>query len=168
MRLNYGRLKADHWMSGKVTETKLDGNLGFKVVPKGLCPVWDLERGVGRSAKTFATGRTGVSTCCRACPPVGGRSEALPFHPPFLYFEMTDECCRKSFGSSLFDTAARFLQDPTPATDRTKRERLDICCECEHNKNGICDLCGCVLQLKTGFRNMECPAGKWPVEEVSQ
>ena len=60
MSLNYVRLKADHWKSGKVTETKLDGNLGFKVVPKALWPVWDLERGVGQSVETSTAERTGV------------------------------------------------------------------------------------------------------------
>lgn len=47
-------------MSGKVTETKLDGNLGFKVVPKALWPVWDLERGVGQSVETSTAERTSV------------------------------------------------------------------------------------------------------------
>ena len=47
-------------MSGKVTEMKLDGNLGFKVVPKALWPVWDLERGVRRRVETSTAERAGV------------------------------------------------------------------------------------------------------------
>ena len=74
---------------------------------------------------------------------------------------MTDECCRKSFGSSLFDTASRFLQDPTPAPADVQDERMALCRECEHNIGGMCQLCGCVVRLKTGFANMRCPADKW-------
>jgi len=74
---------------------------------------------------------------------------------------MADECCRRSFGASLFDTASRFMQDPTPAPAAVKEERMEICNGCEHNKNGFCELCGCVLKLKTGFANMKCPMDKW-------
>lgn len=26
---------------------------------------------------------------------------------------------------------------------------MKICNKCEHNRNGVCDICGCVLKLKT-------------------
>ena len=95
-------------------------------------------------------------------------TEALPFHPTLSSFEMSDEeCCRKSFGSSLFDSAARFLQDPTPAPTEVKSERLAICNDCEHQENGMCNLCGCILQLKTGFSNMRCPVDKWEEHKSS-
>ncbi len=74
---------------------------------------------------------------------------------------MSEECCKKNFFASLADTAMRMVKDPTMVPDNVKDERLAICAECEHNKDGTCELCGCVLALKSRFGNMACPAGKW-------
>lgn len=38
--------------------------------------------------------------------------------------------------------------------------RLSICNECEHNKKGICDKCGCVVKAKTKSDSL-CPINKW-------
>jgi hypothetical protein len=74
---------------------------------------------------------------------------------------MTEECCKKNFFASLADTALRVVKDPTIVPNDVKDERLAICAECEHNKNGTCELCGCVLALKSTFGNMACPIEKW-------
>ena len=33
-------------------------------------------------------------------------------------------------------------------THQKAKKRLSICNSCSHNKNGICELCGCVLKAK--------------------
>ena len=38
--------------------------------------------------------------------------------------------------------------------------RLNICNNCEHNKNGICGLCGCILSAKTKS-DSHCQLDKW-------
>lgn len=40
--------------------------------------------------------------------------------------------------------------------------RLKICETCEHNKGGVCELCGCNLSIKAQWATEECPMGKWP------
>jgi hypothetical protein len=76
---------------------------------------------------------------------------------------MAEECCRKSFGSSIKDTAKRLLQDPTIAPRRVARNRMDICESCDFYRSSsqICEQCGCFLPLKTAAANMRCPIDKW-------
>lgn len=78
---------------------------------------------------------------------------------------MTDdapECCRRSFASSLADTARRLLEDPTVAPGTVAEERLSICSTCEHlSASKTCDLCGCLMSLKVKMSNMKCPIDKW-------
>lgn len=44
-------------------------------------------------------------------------------------------------------------------------ERFEICKTCEHNKFGICELCGCVLKAKTKAEDEFCSIGKWKTIE---
>ena len=82
---------------------------------------------------------------------------------------MTDECCKKNFFASLADTAMRVVRDPTMVPDEVREERLAICNDCEHLKDGKCELCGCFVLPKSHFGNMACPVGKWieftPIKE---
>ena len=50
------------------------------------------------------------------------------------------------------------------------KRRMVICNQCEHNKHGICDLCGCILKSKTRVdfpldenkKSIDgCPLKKW-------
>jgi len=73
------------------------------------------------------------------------------------------ECCRRSFGASLKDTAARLLADPTIAPRYIHNERMEICKGCDRfdaNKQ-TCDLCGCYMPVKTCLANMKCPQDLW-------
>ena len=73
------------------------------------------------------------------------------------------ECCRRSFGASLKDTAARLLADPTIAPRYIHNERMEICKGCDRfdaNKQ-TCDLCGCYMPVKTCLANMRCPQDLW-------
>ena len=78
---------------------------------------------------------------------------------------MTDspDCCRRSFGASLKDTAKRLLEDPTAAPRAVMNERLQTCEQCDHYlpMSGQCDLCGCFMKLKTAMANSRCPIDKW-------
>ena len=78
---------------------------------------------------------------------------------------MTDECCKRNFFQSALDTASKLVKDPTPASSELKEARLAVCGECEHLTGGICGLCGCIVNLKAGFRSMECPDDRWPTTD---
>lgn len=54
-------------------------------------------------------------------------------------------------------------------SSRTKK-RLFHCLSCEHNKHGVCEICGCVIKAKVrssyiedrnGFSIDGCPLKKW-------
>ena len=42
----------------------------------------------------------------------------------------------------------------------TQEERLKICGECDHFKNGKCGICGCHMKWKLALET-KCPIGKW-------
>lgn len=73
------------------------------------------------------------------------------------------DCCRKSFGASIKDTAKRLLQDPTVAPRRVALLRMETCENCmRYDKQGQkCEICGCFMPLKTTMANMRCPIDKW-------
>lgn len=63
-----------------------------------------------------------------------------------------------------------FFDIITGKTAKLSKERLFICNECYHNKNGICELCGCILKAKVRVDFMldennisidGCPERKW-------
>lgn len=68
-----------------------------------------------------------------------------------------EECCRKSFFASAADTAKRLAEDPSLAPSEIVKERMAICGTCDFYHNNKCDLCGCIMTIKTTFRNMTCP-----------
>ena len=43
----------------------------------------------------------------------------------------------------------------TGKTAAKAKYRMAICNNCEHNKNGICKLCGCILKAKTRVHFLE-------------
>ena len=53
-------------------------------------------------------------------------------------------------------------------TKKLQESRLAICKECEHSKDlysrgwiNYCDICGCMLKMKTRLKSSKCPIGKW-------
>lgn len=70
-----------------------------------------------------------------------------------------EECCRKSFGESLKDTAKRLVKSPRMVPSEVKKERLEICRSCDKYlpKTDQCSVCHCFMGIKTGFANMRCP-----------
>ena len=43
----------------------------------------------------------------------------------------------------------------------TAEDRLEICRLCEHNEEGVCSICGCILKAKTKMDTERCPIDKW-------
>jgi len=66
---------------------------------------------------------------------------------------------------TLRDIAIKLLHGELPPISSTElsAERLKMCNECEHFKRMIrqCDICGCMLDLKTKLLEAECPIGQW-------
>lgn len=62
---------------------------------------------------------------------------------------------------------AKFTDLFRPSAPRSPRalrkERLDICKECDHYSKITtqCGVCGCIMQLKTTLADAVCPIGKW-------
>lgn len=73
------------------------------------------------------------------------------------------ECCRRSFGDSLRDTARRLLQNPGIAPRSVAKERMSICEACDRYlpDKMQCSICQCIMPLKTTMSNMRCPLDKW-------
>lgn len=73
------------------------------------------------------------------------------------------ECCRRSFGDSLRDTAKRLLENPKLAPRKVTADRMEICRACDHFDalTTQCSQCLCIMYLKTTFANVRCPIDKW-------
>ena len=77
--------------------------------------------------------------------------------------EETPECCRRSFGASLRDSATEVLKNPKLVSRKVRKERLAICHSCDHyvKDSDQCDVCLCFMSIKASFEAMDCPLGKW-------
>ena len=56
-------------------------------------------------------------------------------------------------------------------SNEIRKERLDICRQCEHyfKPTGTCKKCGCFMRVKTTLSFTECPIGKWEsTKEIEQ
>lgn len=72
------------------------------------------------------------------------------------------DCCRRSFGASIKDTAKRLLEDPTIAPRAVAQERLKICEGCpRYTAKKTCEICQCFMPLKVTMANMACPIDNW-------
>lgn len=63
-----------------------------------------------------------------------------------------------SFGVAVVEHVAAGM---LLATEKQKAERLAICNQCEHFKDGGCKLCGCSMDIKAEWADRSCPIGKW-------
>lgn len=68
-----------------------------------------------------------------------------------------------SFGKALVTEAGAIVQGQEPVTADEQHARLSICTACSYYDNGRCLLCGCNMNVKTGFRTAKCAAtpSKW-------
>lgn len=51
---------------------------------------------------------------------------------------------------------------------RISKERLAVCGNCDRFSDGLCDECGCVMDIKTMFPDSECPLNKWVTEGIEE
>lgn len=58
------------------------------------------------------------------------------------------------------------MNEKTPQKDR--RERIEICNNCEHKKGNRCNLCGCFISYKINLKHSICPIGKWGSSSVTE
>ena len=74
------------------------------------------------------------------------------------------ECCRRSFGASLKDSAMQVLKNPKLATRELRAKRLEVCETCPQylRDTDQCGQCQCIMSLKASFEAMKCPLDKWP------
>jgi len=77
--------------------------------------------------------------------------------------EEAPDCCRRSFGASLRDSAAEVLKNPKLVPRKVRKERLNICHSCEFYlpDTDQCGQCQCILGIKASFEAMDCPLDKW-------
>lgn len=45
-------------------------------------------------------------------------------------------------------------------------KRLITCNDCDKNKHGVCQECGCFIGVKAKWATEDCPLGKWPKIEL--
>lgn len=70
----------------------------------------------------------------------------------------------KNLISSVKDIAGgMFAGKGVLVTDEQYKERLAICHECPffNRETTRCSKCGCFMKAKAGFKQTECPIGKW-------
>ena len=49
-----------------------------------------------------------------------------------------------------------------PKSNKTElKRRLEICTACTEHYNGMCMQCGCIVELKAGWKDQRCPLNKW-------
>ncbi len=67
--------------------------------------------------------------------------------------------------TTLKSIAIKLLRGELPPISPAElsSERLKMCVECEHFKKMIrqCEICGCMLDLKTKLLEADCPIGLW-------
>lgn len=61
-----------------------------------------------------------------------------------------------SFGKALAAEAGAIVSSQEPISSKQQYDRLSICINCNYYDNGRCLLCGCNMNVKTGFRTAKC------------
>jgi hypothetical protein len=76
---------------------------------------------------------------------------------------MTEECCKRNFIDSLKDSARRVLENPRIVPREVRSQRLQLCHNCDHylQQTDQCEICQCIMGIKSSFENMRCPLDRW-------
>ncbi|SIO60118.1 hypothetical protein SAMN05444166_6273 [Singulisphaera sp. GP187] len=95
----------------------------------------------------------------RSCPGERSRFVCKQAHQPGLIAQL------RSFATAI----VQHVSAGSPrVTEAQKNARLAICQACEDFDQGSCRRCGCGLDLKAGWSDQACPAGKWGAIPVNQ
>lgn len=81
-----------------------------------------------------------LRSMCKRCL-ISEMDEASYFENMFLYIENIDETIK------------------TPS--KTYQSRLEVCKMCERLINGMCNACGCFVEMRAAISHNKCPYDKW-------
>ena len=62
-----------------------------------------------------------------------------------------------NLGKAIMSETKAIVQGQEPVSADEQHRRLSICISCSYYDNGKCLLCGCNMNVKTGFRSAHCP-----------
>jgi len=70
---------------------------------------------------------------------------------------------------NLATALAEFAVDGFQTVDAIQYEaRLTACDGCDRRLEGVCQACGCRIQIKARGRVWQCPLGRWPEQTQSK
>lgn len=62
------------------------------------------------------------------------------------------------FGGAIWRASAFLLAGrPVIAPEFVRRDRMAYCRGCEHNENGVCAVCTCLIDAKVFLSSEQCP-----------
>lgn len=78
-------------------------------------------------------------------------------------------CLLRELDGTYFQSIYDYIQNLPPeqkADPETYAHRLSLCKECTHLVNGMCDLCGCFVEVRSAKRLQRCPdtPSRWEPE----
>lgn len=53
------------------------------------------------------------------------------------------------------------LDEDLKTPDEDYQQRLTVCKECERLINGMCNACGCFVEMRAALKKNKCPYKKW-------
>lgn len=65
---------------------------------------------------------------------------------------------------AYFQNLHRYIENLEPdskASPRLYERRLSVCKECERLLDGMCNACGCYVELRAAIDHNKCPYRKW-------
>ena len=62
-----------------------------------------------------------------------------------------------NLGKAIMEETKAIVQGQEPVSAEEQHKRLTICMGCNYYDDGKCLLCGCNMNIKTGFRSAHCP-----------
>ncbi len=78
-------------------------------------------------------------------------------------------CLLRELDGEYFQSIYQYIQN-LPAEQKadsdTYRARLSLCRTCDHLVNGMCDLCGCFVEVRAAKKLQRCPdtPARWQPE----
>lgn len=83
--------------------------------------------------------------------------------------KLTNRICKKcltrdmdesAYFQNMYDYIAGLNED-IKTSDREYEKRLSVCRECERLLNGLCNACGCYVEMRAAVWENRCPYSQW-------
>lgn len=84
------------------------------------------------------------------------KQASLRFCKKCLLRDMTENSYYKNLQEYLEE-----LDEEKKTEDVLYEERLTVCKQCERLVNGLCQACGCYVEMRAAIRTNSCPYDKW-------